>query len=289
MSGTNDNGDQTRWLMKAYENIEFLKSPDARSVRVLCELVESEARLRRHHIRNTIVFFGSTRILPRQTAQKMLQDKKTGNHDRRTDQQIQEQAQRDLVMSRYYEDAVELARRLTEWSLAIPDPRRRFTICTGGGPGIMEAGNRGASLAGGESIGLNISLPFEQVPNPYQTRNISFEFHYFFIRKFWFFYLAKALVVFPGGFGTMDELFELLTLVQTRKTKKYMPIIIYGPEYWNEVFNFDALVKWGTISPEDLTLFQFFDDVDSTFEYLKAELLEHYVNPPEHGEGAHHP
>jgi hypothetical protein len=161
--------------------------------------------------------------------------------------------------------------------MGLRDQRKRFLICSGGGGGIMEAANLGAGKAGGTSIGLNISLPMEQLPNRYQTRELSFEFHYFFIRKFWFFYLAKALVAFPGGFGTMDELFELLTLVQTRKTKKYMPIVIYGKEYWNRILNFDALVETGTISEKDLQIFRFFDDVDSAFEYLKEELTKHYV------------
>jgi len=191
-----------------------------------------------------------------------------------------EQAQRGLIMSRYYEDAALLAEKLTRWSLSIENPAKRFYICSGGGPGIMEAANRGAQNAGGPSIGLNISLPFEQTPNPFQTRELSFEFHYFFVRKYWFFYLGKALVIFPGGFGTMDELFELLTLVQTQKTKKYMPIILYGSEYWNELINFNALVKWGTINREDLNLFHFFDDVDSAFEFLRDELLKLYPAEP---------
>jgi uncharacterized protein (TIGR00730 family) len=184
-------------------------------------------------------------------------------------------------MSHYYEDAIRLSEKLTRWSLGIRDRRRRFLICSGGGGGIMEAANRGARKAGGTSIGLNISLPMEQTPNRYQSRDLSFEFHYFFIRKFWFFYLAKALVAFPGGFGTMDELFELLTLVQTKKTRKYMPIILYGKEYWHRVLNFDALVEAGTIEAEDLKIFRYFDDVDVTFEYLKDELTKHYVRGAE--------
>ena len=191
-----------------------------------------------------------------------------------------DQAKGDLMLSRYYEDAVRLAEKLTAWSQGMEDPNKRFIVCSGGGGGMMEAANRGAQKAGGPSIGLNISLPLEQTPNPYQTKEISVEFHYFFIRKFWFFYLAKALIVFPGGFGTMDELFELLTLVQTQKSKKYMPIIIYGSDYWNEVFNFKAMVKWGTISREDLSLFHFFDDVDKAFDYLTKELTQYYLQKP---------
>ena len=180
-------------------------------------------------------------------------------------------------MARYYDDAVTLAERLTKWSKGIPERKRRFVVCSGGGPGIMEAANRGAAQAGGYSIGLNISLPFEQMPNPYQTRELSFEFHYFFIRKFWFVYLAKALVVFPGGFGTLDELFEILTLVQTRKTAKKIPIVLYGEEFWKEVVRFDSLVKWGTISREDLDLFHFANNVDTAFEYIRDELTKRYL------------
>ena len=189
-----------------------------------------------------------------------------------------ELAERDLVMSRYYEEAVQLSAKITKWSQKIKDPLRKFYICSGGGPGIMEAANRGAHSVGGKSIGLNISLPMEQDPNPYQTRDLSFEFHYFFIRKFWFFYLSKAMIVFPGGYGTMDEFFELLTLVQTQKTKKHMPIILYGQSFWNELLDFDAMQRWGVISPEDLKLFKVVDDVDTAFRYLKDELTEHYLN-----------
>jgi len=278
MDGIDAGNSERASLRKAYENIEFLKSADARSVRVLCEFTEPDSRFRRHNIRNTIVFFGSTHVLPRAAAEESLNN----NVSSQEPTQACDRARRNLIMSRYYEDAVKLAEKLTRWSQQIKDPRKRFLICTGGGPGIMEAGNRGARNAGGQSIGLNITLPTEQIPNPYQTTEISFLFHYFFIRKFWFFYLAKALIVFPGGFGTMDELFELLTLIQTRKTTKYMPVVIYGSEYWNEVLNFDALMKWGTISPEDVNLFRFFDDVDTTFDYLTDELTRHYLKnqPP---------
>lgn len=240
---------------KAYEDIAFLKSPSARAIRVLCELTEPELRFRRHKVENTIVFFGSARALP-------------SNPDNPS----------AAGLTRYYDDAVQLARRLTEWSSTIKPTQRRFTICSGGGPGFMEAANQGAHLAGGESVGLNISLPFEQDPNPYQTDNLTFEFHYFFIRKYWFAYLAKALVVFPGGFGTLDEFFELLTLVQTQKTTKYMPTVLYGSDYWNEVVNFDAMVRWGTISKEDLGLFRLCDDVDSAFTFLRDELTQHYLH-----------
>ena len=165
-----------------------------------------------------------------------------------------------------------VAEKLTRWSQSSLKLGKRFYICSGGGPGIMEAANLGASRAKGRSIGFNISLPFEQKPNPYQSPELAFQFHYFFMRKFWFVYLAKALVVFPGGFGTFDEFFELLTLVQTQKTSKHMPIVLYGSEYWHEVVNFESMAKWGTISPADIDLFRTFDDVDETFRYLKSEL-----------------
>ena len=185
------------------------------------------------------------------------------------------QAERDLEMSRYYEDAYKLAKKLTLWFKTLK--KKNFMICTGGGPGIMEAANKGAAKAKGKSVGLDISLPMEQNPNPYQTKDISCEFHYFFIRKFWFVYLAKALVVFPGGFGTMDEWFELLTLIQTHKTKKHMPVILYGTSFWKNLINFDYFADCGMISKKDLKLFRFYDDVDSAFECLKSEIEKHYL------------
>ena len=263
-------------LQKSYTNTEFLKGPDARVIRVLAEFIEPEGRFERQNVRNTIVFFGSTRIIPRDVAEENLRQlestaNKTG-HAQGLEPALQ-RARKDLFMSRYYMDAMDLAERLTKWSMSMPedDP---FIVCTGGGPGIMEAANRGAHNAGGPSVGLNISLPLEQHPNPYQSPDLSFEFHYFFIRKFWFMYLARALVIFPGGFGTFDELFELLTLVQTGKTRRYIPIVIYGSEYWKEIINFEALAKWGVIAKEDLELFNFFDDVPSAFEYLTTELMK---------------
>jgi len=269
------------WPMKAYKNLDFLTAPEGRTVRVLSEFMEPAARFGKRHIYNTIVFFGSARTLPPEEAKKNLRGlEKQVARKRRPPRSLLKQyetAKRDLAMSRYYEDASQLAEKLTQWSMGLRDKKKRFLICSGGGGGIMEAANRGARKAGGNSIGLNISLPMEQSPNRYQTRDLSFEFHYFFIRKFWFFYLAKALVAFPGGFGTMDELFELLTLVQTRKTRKYMPIVIYGTEYWNQILNFEALVETGTISEEDLQIFRFFDDVDDAFTYLRGELTKHYV------------
>ncbi|MCK4602688.1 MAG: TIGR00730 family Rossman fold protein [Phycisphaerae bacterium] len=248
---------------------------------MLCEYLEPLSRFREFHVKDTIAFFGSARTLPGDVAADNLAKLKArlpadGKAGKDLARQIQ-LAKRDMDMSRYYEDARALARRLTEWSRSMPGGGNRFAICSGGGPGIMEAANRGATEAGGPSIGLNVSLPKEQIPNPYQTPELSFEFHYFFIRKFWFVYLSRALVAFPGGFGTLDELFELLTLQQTGKANKAIPPIIYGRKYWDKVINFDALVEAGSISPEDMDLVRFFDDVDSTFEYLSTELRRHFM------------
>lgn len=280
LSHLNDN----EGFLKAYENLEFLKSPPARLIRILCELIEPEVRFRHNRIKDTIVFFGSARIQSQEQADAQLKSiEQTLIQNESPSQEIllkYDQAKGLLAMSRYYEDAVRLSEKLTAWSQGMVDPNKRFIVCSGGGGGIMEAANRGAQKAGGPSIGMNISLPFEQFPNPYQTKEISAEFHYFFIRKFWFFYLAKALIVFPGGFGTLDELFELLTLVQTQKSKKFMPIVIFGTDYWNEILNFKAMVKWGTISREDLNLFHLFDDVDEAFHFLTQELTEHHLKKP---------
>jgi hypothetical protein len=272
------------WPLKAYRNLDFLTGPQGRIVRVLSEFLEPAARFEKHHVHNTIVFFGSARTLPPEEAEKKVKEveDRVGRMKSPPRSLLRELeiAKKERSMSRYYEDAARLAEKLTRWSLGIRDRRKRFLICSGGGGGIMEAANRGARKAGGMSIGLNISLPMEQKPNRYQNHDLSFEFHYFFIRKFWFVYLAKALVAFPGGFGTLDELFELLTLVQTKKTKKHMPIVIYGSEYWKRVLNFQALVEAGTIHAKDLEIFRYMDDVDEAFEYLKEELTAHYVRGP---------
>lgn len=271
---------KSSWLVKAYNNYEFLNSPPARIIRILAEMVEPATRLRKHNIWNTVVFFGSARTLPQEVAlqrlKKIERKMKKGKSLPVKVRSLYAQALRDLKMSRYYEDAAQLSYKLTRWFMDPPNQRLNFIVCSGGGPGIMEAANRGAKKARGRSMGLNIALPLEQTPNRYQTKEISFEFHYFFIRKFWFFYLAKALVIFPGGFGTLDEFFELLTIIQTEKSSKYMPVILYGKEYWNELINFNAFVKWGTVSSEDLKLFTILDDVDSAFEYLKRELTKHH-------------
>jgi len=264
---------ETPGPIKAYRNIPFLTSPEAREIRVLCELTEPQSRFRKLNIHDTIVFFGSTRIRPRQLVEEQLKQLQAQGADERTIAQ----AHNSLQLSRYYEEARQLARRLTQWSQQLANRKRRFVICTGGGPGIMEAANRGATEAGGASIGLNISLPTTQKPNPYQTPQLSFEFHYFFVRKFWFMYLAKALVVFPGGYGTMDELFEVLTLIQTHKTKKDLPVVVYGQPYWRKVVNFEAMAELGMIDREDLDLFYPCDDVDCAFAYL-TDRLERQIN-----------
>ncbi len=240
----------------AYEKPEFLHSSEARSVRILSEYLDPLREFRIHQIHDTIVFFGSARI-------PAPEDAGFASHP----------------LGRYYQDCRELARRLTEWSMSLRDTERKFVVCTGGGPGIMEAANRGAHDADGFSVGLNIGLPMEQNPNPYISNHLSFEFHYFFMRKFWFAYLAKALVVFPGGFGTLDELAEVLTLVQTQKLRKSMVCLLYGTEFWRKILNFDALVEMGMISPADLNLFTFSDDVDHAFEVLRDGLTDLYLNP----------
>jgi uncharacterized protein (TIGR00730 family) len=233
----------------AYKNLQFLESPDGRGLRILSEYLHPLSHFRDEKIQDTIVFFGSARITE------------------------------NSPLGRYYRDARELARLVTEWSEGLTHYSRRFVVCTGGGPGIMEAANRGAADAGGKSIGLNIGLPFEQWPNPYITPDLSFEFHYFFMRKFWFAYPARALIVFPGGFGTMDEMFELLTLMQTQKIESKVVLILYGTEYWRKVLNFDALVEYGTISPEDVNLFHDADDPVTALRILQEGLTRYYLEP----------
>jgi len=263
--------------VKAYKNMEFINSPDARSIRILAEFLEPMHRFNKYNIYDTIVFFGSARTMyPEEAEQKLkeVQERVDATEEGASDPALQEElehAKNQVFLARYYNDAVELARCMTEWSKSL-NSIHRFVVCSGGGPGMMEAANKGASEANGMSIGLNISLPMEQFSNPYITPELNFEFHYFFMRKYWFVYLAKALVIFPGGFGTLDELFETLTLIQTEKVKKEMPIVIYGKEYWDQVINLEALVKYGAISREDLEMVRFFDTVDEAFNYLKDEL-----------------
>src|SRR5438874_2107965 len=248
----------------AYENEPFLNSPDGRILRILAEYSEPLSRFRREQIQDTVVFFGSARFRSRSDAQKTLTELEKGlGHERAAIEH--KRALTSVDMARYYEEARRLAFLLTQWSREIPARRHRFVVTTGGGPGIMEAANLGAREAGGKTIGLNINLPFEQYPNPYITPSLNFEFHYFFMRKFWFAYLAKALVIFPGGFGTLDELFEILTLAQTQKLAKKILVVIYGSEYWNRVLNLDALVEAGAISPNDRNMFRIIDTPEEAF------------------------
>jgi uncharacterized protein (TIGR00730 family) len=258
---------------KAYQDTRFLQSRDARALRMLAEYLEPLYRFQRHNIQDTIVFMGSARLPSKDAAQRALAKAK------RAGQGI-EAAEMALRLSIYYEAARELARRLTEWSKKLDPDERRFVVCTGGGPGIMEAANRGAFEAKGLNVGLTISIPDEEFDNPYISRELHFYFHYFFMRKFWFVYLAKAVVLFPGGYGTLDELFEILTLVQTRKTRKRMPIVLFGTQYWDEVIDFDALVKYGTISASDRGLFHRTDSVDEAYDIITRGLAENALGIP---------
>ncbi|MEM1222505.1 MAG: LOG family protein [Verrucomicrobiota bacterium] len=270
------------WPLKAYKNLDFLNSDAARNIRVLCEMTEPGLRFAKENIEDTIVLFGSARTrLPEQAAAELKAveasitdlDQPTKEEARRL--QI---AQANLKSAPYYTAAMELAEELTKWSMSLKrEDKRRFIICSGGGPGIMEAANKGAYNAGGKSIGLGISLPFEQGVNAYIPENLKFEFHYFSVRKFWFVLLAKALVAFPGGFGTMDELFETLTLVQTKKIETPPPIVLFGSEFWNSVINFDSLVEWGTISAEDKDLFHIIDSVEEARDYIIQSLTERFL------------
>ena len=263
----------------AYQNEPFLDSPDGRILRILSEYQEPLARFRREQIQDTVVFFGSARFHGREQATENLAALKQ-NHAATPAEQLEKdlkRAQAGLDMARYYEDARKLAGMLTKWSIQIPARRHRFVVTTGGGPGIMEAANLGAHEAGGKTIGLNIQLPFEQSPNRYITPSLNFQFHYFFMRKFWFAYLAKGLVIFPGGFGTMDELFEILTLAQTDKLAKKILVVIYGSEYWNRIMNFQAFVDAGAVSPQDLDQFTFLDSPEEAFEFLRDGLTKHHL------------
>ena len=258
---------------KAYSNPSFLNSKDARILRILSEYLEPKSRFERLHVDDTIVFMGSARVKSREQAEEALRKAERGDGDL-------ERARAAVRMAAYYEAARELAQRRTHWSKGLDAHERRFVVCTGGGPGIMEAANRGAAEARGMNVGLTISLPVEEFGNPYVTRELAFHFHYFFMRKFWFAYLAKAVIVFPGGFGTLDELFELLTLVQTRKMSKPMPIVLFGTDYWREVVNFDALVRYGTINARDLELMHHTDSVDDAYDWIVRQLTEHALAQP---------
>ena len=272
----------------AYENEPFLKSPDGRILRLLSEYIEPLSRFRREQIQDTVVFFGSARVHSPDAANHRLSDVREKGARVTLAQQAADlkRAKAAVDMARYYEDARRLAYLLTEWSIQIPAKRRRFVVTTGGGPGIMEAANLGAQQAGGKTIGLNINLPLEQYPNPYITPSLNFEFHYFFMRKFWFAYLSKALVIFPGGFGTLDELFEILTLAQTEKLAKKIFVVIYGSEYWKKVINFEAMVDAGTISPQDRELFKIANSPEEAFEFLKEGLTRYHLGPQQPKRGA---
>ena len=239
---------------KAYKNLDFLNSKDARIVRILSEYLYPKAQFEEEKVTNTIVIFGSARApSPEELSSK-------------------EERSKNLKLAEYYEATRILSKRLTEWSKNLNQEDQKYVICSGGGPGIMVAANRGASEAEGKNIALRISLPFENIPNPYVSPELDFEFHYFFTRKFWFSYLSKALVIMPGGFGTLDEFFEILTLLQTGKIKKSLPIVLFGKEYWNQLINFETLVEYGTINRKDLDLFFLTSSVDDAFEYITSSL-----------------
>jgi len=257
----------------AYHNQSFLNSKDARILRILAEYVEPKSRFERHRVDDTIVFMGSARIPSKETAEAALHEAGSTGAD-------PEHARMMLKMSEYYEAARELARRFTLWSKGLGEAERRFVVCTGGGPGIMEAANRGAAEAQGLNVGLTISIPKEEFDNQYVTRDLAFHFHYFFMRKFWFAYLAKAVLVFPGGFGTLDELFELLTLVQTGKLRKPMPIVLFGVEYWKEIIDFKALARHGTINESDIELMYPTNSVEEAYDWVVQRLSEGAINKP---------
>jgi uncharacterized protein (TIGR00730 family) len=276
----------------AYENPEFLNSPEGRPLRIMAEYAEPMSRFRRERIQDTVVFFGSARFRALDVASAELELlANTGScqpapdHEQpATPKEVEsgeatglqlKRAEAAVEMARYYEDARKLAGMVGSWSKTLPGRRHRFVVTSGGGPGIMEAANRGAAEVGAKTIGLNIQLPFEQHPNPYITPELSFDFHYFFMRKYWFAYLAKALVVFPGGFGTLDEMFELLTLAQTKKLAKTITVVIYGSDYWKNVINLELLADKGAIAMSDLELFKFADTPEDAFAILKAGLQEH--------------
>ncbi len=265
----------------AYLDPEFLETDDARPLRILAEYLEPLRRLKQQNIQDTVVFFGSARVHSRADATRALDRLKRRRNEPRSKAHLaaMKRSRKAVEWSRFYEDARELAHKLTVWSLSLESPRHRFVVCSGGGPGIMEAANRGASEAGGKSIGFNIRLPFEQGANRYLTEGLHFEFHYFFMRKFWFAYLAKALVIFPGGFGTIDEMFEILTLAQTQKLSKQLGVFIYGREYWEEIIDLAPMEEWGAINPGDLDLLKWVNTPDEAFEQLRAHLMAYHLVP----------
>src|SRR5688500_7309485 len=272
----------------AYQHPEFLESPEARPIRILAEYLEPLRRFKDQKVQDTVVFFGSARVDSRERAERELRTLRARGV-RGADEHYQAEltkTRKAVEWARYYEDARELARLLTSWSRGLPGEHHRFVVTSGGGPGIMEAANRGAREAGGKTIGLNIRLPFEQGANPYITEGLRFEFHYFFMRKFWFAYLAKALVIFPGGFGTLDELFEILTLVQTDKLSKKIGVILYGSDFWNQVLTLKPMEEWGAIKELDHDSMQHGETRDDAFEQLRDHLTTHHLNPPSEQESA---
>jgi len=267
----NEDGGRRNRAVHAYLNERFVRSASARALRILSEYLEPKSRFDHFRVDDTIVFLGSARIPSRERAEKDMRAAGQGDGD-------PEKAQRFLELSRYYEGARELAERFTEWSKQLEDEERRFVVCTGGGPGIMEAANRGASEARGVNVGLAISIPAEEFDNPYVTRELDLHFHYFFMRKFWLAYLAKAVIVFPGGFGTLDELFEILTLLQTHKIRKHLPVVLFGTSYWDQVINFDALARHGMIDSADVALFHRTDSVEDAFEFVTGNLKQYAID-----------
>jgi uncharacterized protein (TIGR00730 family) len=265
---------------KAYENLAFLKGAAGREMRILSEFIEPFSRFRKERITDTIVFFGSARVKPLKDAKVDLTlIERRIKKNKRSNKKLFEKYEKLKVafqMSKYYEEAQKLSYLITSWAKTL-NHGHRFVICSGGGPGIMEAANRGALKSGGKSIGLNISLPHEQLPNPFITEELNFEFHYFFMRKFWFMYLAKAMVIFPGGFGTMDEMMEVLTLLQSGKIQKNLTVVLYGTDYWTKIINFQEMIRLGVIAKDDMKIFKFCDSPEETYEYLKTEITKNVL------------
>ncbi|MEQ1869664.1 MAG: TIGR00730 family Rossman fold protein [Vicinamibacterales bacterium] len=266
----------------AYQLPDFLESSEGRPIRLLAEYLEPLRRLREQKIQDTVVFFGSARVNSLERARRALQTLSSRGVEGAAEHYEEElkRSRKAVEWARYYEEARELAHMLTTWSLSLGSENHRFVVTSGGGPGIMEAANRGASEAGGKTVGLNIRLPYEQDANRYISEDLQFEFHYFFMRKFWFAYLAAAIVVFPGGFGTCDEIFEILTLAQTDKLSKRTDVILYGREYWTQVLNLEPMVEWGAIAEKDLSLLHYADTPDEAFQYLREHLVVNHLQPP---------
>ena len=272
----------------AYLDAQFLESDDARPIRILAEYLEPLRRFKAQNIQDTVVFFGSARVDSRERAEralKTLRARGVRDADDHYESELKK-VRKAVEWARYYEDARELARLLSAWTVSLQSENHRFVVTSGGGPGIMEAANRGAREGGGKTIGLNIRLPFEQGANPYITDGLHFDFHYFFMRKFWFAYLAKALVVFPGGFGTLDEMFEILTLVQTDKLSKKIGVVLYGREYWEQVLDLKPMAEWGAIAEKDLELLHYADTPADAFEQLRDHLIAHHLEPATEQEAA---